>query len=376
MKDQINQDKSIAEHIINGSLSIDSISEFAGKMKLFPDSPQLVSEFADLLVRRKLLDAAAKSYKMAASLYIDSGKMLSALLVKILEWRIIKPSHKKAHTFYSSLRNANFDSNPVNIFLVSLSYPEMIAITNRFEIARLPAGKIIKKTEGIENNLYFISYGALRAMTYKLLDIKEKAYKKSSIYMTENHIFGDIFPFKKENGSQSYIETVTAVELGKISKPRVMRVCKKYPNVEKALINLFEAITKSLTEALPRKDRISTRQSTSLHISLVIFPEKSGNIRIVLHGYSTDISVGGVGIMLDAEYANITSVDKTLKNADIEVCFPSDSFNLNIPVTVIWGKKAYSKGEKTLALGVQFKEMTPKLKRLLVIFADMIYSDR
>jgi CRP-like cAMP-binding protein len=368
--------RSIVRNIIDGSITIDSISEFESILKIFPNNPALQSVYADLLINNNLIDAAAKAYRKAATLYIDSGMMLSAVLVKILEWRIFKPSPQQARPFYSILRKAAFDETPLNIFLNSLSHSEMAAVTIRMARVRLPEGKMIKKTGGVDNSLYFIAAGIVKATTSKPQSNEQETSKDSAIYLSENDIFGDIFPLEEENVSQSDTETVTYVELGKITKPRLIEVCRKYPNVEQALIKLFYDNSKSLRKTSLQEDRKLDRQPLCTQMSLEIFRKGTDNLPLVFHGYSRDISVGGVGIVLNAEYQDIKYIDEILKNSRIDVCFPSDAFSIKVPGTFMWSRKISFEGEKTLAVGMQFKEMTPKFRGMLLIFVDMLSNNR
>ena len=142
MENKINKHRSIARHIIDGSISIDSVSEFKNMLKIFPDNPALHSAFADLLAQKNLMQEAANFYGKAAGLYIGSGMLLPALLNKIMEWRVIKPTHQQARPFYDILKEADFEFTPLQVFFKSLSYPEIVAVTNRMARVRLPAGQM------------------------------------------------------------------------------------------------------------------------------------------------------------------------------------------------------------------------------------------
>lgn len=367
--------RSIVRNIIDGSLTIDSISEFESILKIFPNNPALQSVYADLLIKNNLIDAAAKAYRKAATLYIDSGMMLSAVLVKMLEWRIFKPTSQQARPFYSILRKATFDETPLNVFFNSLSHAEMAAVTIRMARVRLPEGKMIKKIGDIDNSLYFIAAGIVKVTTFKPQKNEQESPMDSTIYMSVNEIFGDIFPLEEENVSQSDTETITYVELGKITKPRLIEVCKKYPNVEHALTKLFHESSKSLRKTSLQEDRILERQPLCIKMSLEIFRKGTDNYPLIFHGYSRDISVGGVGIVLNAEYQDIPDIDEILKNSRIDVCFPSDTFSIKVPGIFVWSKMISFEGEKTLAVGMQFKEMTPKLRGMLLIFVDMLANN-
>ena len=126
MDEKINGQKSIARHIIDGSITVDSVSDFENMLALFPDNPALFNAFGDLLVKKKSYKAAARAYGKAAGLFIESAEMFPAILCKILQWRIIKPTIDEVRPFYANLQRTKFNSSPLQIFFKSLSFPEMI----------------------------------------------------------------------------------------------------------------------------------------------------------------------------------------------------------------------------------------------------------
>jgi hypothetical protein len=343
-------------------------------LKIFPNNPFLFSAFGDLLVKKKQYKLAVQSFKKAASLYIDSGMILSATLCQISAWRIIKPSHQQARLFFSDIINIDANKGPLRDFFHALTYPELVAITNRLVRVRLPSGKVIKKIGDVENELYFIASGTVRDTIYKPLNKNEHAHAKSPSYLYENDIFGDVYPFEEENLSQSYTETVTGVELGKISKPRLIEICKTYPNIAAAVIKLFESSAAYKNESIRHKQRKTDRRALPIRVELEVFPEGPDDTPYVMHGFSRDISVGGVCIILDVKYADAASYFETFEDAKIRISFPSQSFTLNVSGKIMWNKSVYYEGKKTIALGVKFKEMTPKMSGMLVVFADMLYS--
>jgi CRP-like cAMP-binding protein len=378
LENQINKHRSIARHIIDGSISIDSVSEFKNMLKIFPDNPALHSAFADLLVQKKFMQQAANFYGKAAGLYIGSGMLLPALLNKIMEWRVIKPTHRQARPFYDILKEADFEFTPLQVFFKSLSYPEIVAVTNRISRVRLPAGQMIKKIGDTEDHIYFIASGTVKETINKPVNDPKKSRRSVTIYLSENDMFGIIIPFKEKIVSLSFAEAITAVELGKISKPKLLEVCKKYPNVGQGIVNLHRANAAAIEKKAVQNARKSGRHPLPIRMNLEVYPEKSDGLfdtnPFILDGYSHDISIGGVCVVLDAKYANITSIFKTLNNAKINISFPGEAFTLNVWGKIVWSRNVSFEGEKTLALGIQFKEMTPKMSGMLVVFADMLVN--
>lgn len=373
MDEKINEQKSIARHIIDGSITIDSVSDFESMLGLFPDNPSLFNSFGDLLFKKKSYKAAARAYGKAAGLFVDSDMMFPAILSKVLQWRIIKPTLHEVRPFFANLQRTHFNSSPLQKFFKSLSFPEMVSITNRLKRVRLPAGKVFKKIGDIENCLYFIASGTLKETIFKPLNKEEKKHRKSVVYLAASDIVGDIYPFEEQIISQSYTETITSAELGKISKQGLITICTRYPNVAHSIINLFKDHQASRKES-PLPARKSNRHLLPLKMKLKIRPKEAGYPPFILDGFSRDISVGGVCVVLDAKHKNIVSLAKNIKDAGVTIFIPGGGFTLNVSGSVIWSRGVISNGKKTLALGIQFKGMTPKVSGLLVVFADMLYN--
>ena len=198
MDEKVNGQKSIAGHIIDGSITIDSVSDFESMLCLFPDNPSLFNAFGDLLFKKKSYKAAARAYGKAAGLFVDSGIMFPAILSKVLQWRIIKPTLHEVRPFFANLQRSQFNSSPLQKFFKSLSFPEMVSVTNRLKRVRLPAGKVFKKIGDIENSLYFIASGTLKETTFKPLNKEEKKHRKTDVYLAASDIVGDIYPFEEQ----------------------------------------------------------------------------------------------------------------------------------------------------------------------------------
>ncbi|NIV99306.1 cyclic nucleotide-binding domain-containing protein, partial [Candidatus Saccharibacteria bacterium] len=80
----------------------------------------------------------------------------------------------------------------------------------------MPAGKVVKEIGDPEDHLFFIVSGRLKDSIYLTLQNERKVFRKPTLTLSENDYFGDIYPFNKEQRSQSYIETLEPVELVKI----------------------------------------------------------------------------------------------------------------------------------------------------------------
>jgi len=233
MNDRIDKRNSLVSRIKDGSATIDSVKKLEDLLKVFPNDPGLHRVYADLLKKKKSLNAAADAYGRAAELFIASGMTLQAIVSKIFEWQIFKPSHQEGRAFYSTLLEKSFKDRAVQRFLTGMTYPEMIAFIVELMPRYYPAGGMVKKFGDEENALYFVVSGALEETDHHRLEAGGRIQKKSTKDLVENDFFGEIYPFEEENVSQADIKAVTRVVLAKISKSSLMNVCRKNPNVKR-----------------------------------------------------------------------------------------------------------------------------------------------
>ena len=63
-------DKSIPDHIIDGSIVIDSVEAFKSILKQYPENASLLKAYSDFLTKSNLFDLAAKSYGEASDLFV------------------------------------------------------------------------------------------------------------------------------------------------------------------------------------------------------------------------------------------------------------------------------------------------------------------
>jgi CRP-like cAMP-binding protein len=338
-------------------------------LKKFPAEPDLTRIYADLLLKNRMPEAAVKAFSRASKLYLDAGKMLPAIVSKISQWHIEMPSDQNVQSFLSGLTSTNYERLPLGHFFSKLSIQELKALCSLFENVRLPTGQVIKEIGDAEDNLFFIVSGQLKDSIYLTLQNQRKVFRKPTIILAENDFFGDIYPFNKEQRSQSYIETIEPVEMVKIPKEKLMRICRKYPNIELGIIDLLSIRSLSEQEESVDEIRQETRHKFVLRLQLEIFPEHSPDSTIHLEGDSEDISIGGMSIVIDPAGADksldLSTVQKTISNAKIDVSVLTHTLLLKISGKLSWSREVVHNGAKALAVGMQFDEMSPKIRGLL-----------
>jgi len=363
---------SIAAQIIDGSIQIESTSEFENILQIFPNDPALLRAYGNLQAAKNIPDVAAQSYGKAARLFIDSGMTLQAIVSKSLQWKIDPPTDpNEIRQFFSTIKKAGYHETPVNAFFHRLEYQAMMAILFPLVKVRLPAGRIVKKAGEEEKHLYFILSGALRATTYQPVEANsETVYKKSASRLSENDFFGAVYPFEEKQLSNSYVETIAQTELIKIPKINLMKVCVKHPEVEEALIDLFGSQSGIEEKEFMRIDRIGDRQEIPIKVHLQIHPQSDNEQSLSVSGYSKDISIGGICVVLNSEYRSIPSFQECVKGAGVQISLPNEVLSLNVKGTVIWSRRIKFEEETTVALGMRFQKMSPKARGMLLGFAN------
>ena len=366
---QFKIDKNTIEHIIEGSIVINSMELMLEILDKFPDNPELARIYADLLLKNKMHDAAAKVYNRAAMLFLGCGKMLPAIVAKISQWHIEMPSDQNVKAFLNELDSNHDKKLPIGHFFAKLGIHELKALCSLFESVRLPAKQVIKEIGDPEDHLFFIVSGRLKDSIYLTLQNQRKVFRKPTLELAENDFFGDIYPFNKEQRSQSYIETLEPTELVRIPKEKLMRICRKYPNIELGIIDLLSIRSYSDQEGATETIRKETRHKFYLMLELEIYPEHSPDEAIYVEGASEDISIGGMSIIVDAgkltEPWNISSLHESVSHAKIYVSVVTHTLLLKISGKVAWCREVMHGGAKALAVGMQFDEMSPKVRGLL-----------
>ncbi len=366
---QFKIDKNTIEHIIDGSIVINSIELMLEILDKYPDNPELVRIYADLLLKNKMHDGAARAYNRTAILFLNSGKMLPAIVAKISQWHIEMPSDQNVKAFLTELDSNQNKKLPIGHFFSKLTIHELKALCSLFENMRLPANQVVKEIGDPEDHLFFIVSGRLKDSIYLTLQNQRKVFRKPTLELAENDFFGDIYPFNKEQRSQSYIETIEPTELVRVPKEKLMRICRKYPNIELGIIDLLSIRSLSDQEESPEIIRKETRHKFSLMLELEIYPEHSPDEAIYLEGASEDISIGGMSITVDhskiSEPWNISTLYESATNAKIYVSVVTHTLLLKISGKIAWRREVVHSGAKALAIGMQFDEMSPKIRGLL-----------
>lgn len=381
MNGQSENQVNVVKSIIEGSTTIESIDEFKNILQTAHDDPALLRIYADLLVQKGVYEDAANMYREAVEHFVASGMMLPAIFCKIQEWSNIKSSDRECRAIYSGLRDIETDEIAVYNFFARMTYSELFAVMGELEPVHVQAGVLVKKPEDPEKDICFVVSGVLSETTYKGSEEEEGGVKKVTDNLTENHFLGDIYPFEEEKSASSVVEAITDVEALKISKADLVRVCRKYPNVEYLTMELSDTRSASGGRKTYQQIRASTRYQLQTKVTLKIFPDEEGTSALVLNGFTEDISLGGSCIRLGEKYWTGSLTEMVGKDVKILITVPKVSAGIDAMGKIAWKREVSYEGRKTVLIGVQFKEMTKDnfefLKRHSYVGdgeQDMIYS--
>jgi hypothetical protein len=175
--------------------------------------------------------------------------------------------------------------------------------------------------------------------------------------LSEGDIFGEIYPFEEEQLSLTDIKSITRVEALKISKLNLIAVCKKFPNLNPMIQDLYKHRTESDKERLSKTVRKASRHQLPMQVSLKIFQDETGKLPLTLGGFTDNISLGGTCVVLGAKYQTGNLANLTGKTVKIQMSLPIESVHLKILGNIVWSKEVPVEGKKTAIIGIQFKDM-------------------
>jgi CRP-like cAMP-binding protein len=364
MDDRMNRQDSVLTRIVDGSITIDSFKELENLLKIFPDNPIAHRVFADFLAQEKPFDAVDR-YRISANLFIQAGQMLQAIVSKIFEWRLAKPSHEEEQKFYSDLHNASSSDMPVQRFFAGLAAEQLIAFMNELTPRYIPQQSIVIKFGDRETQMSFVVSGALEQTTRHPLKTDQKVQEKTKKDLTENDFFGEVYPFEEEKISHTEIKTITRVELAEISKSMLTKICRQYPDVEPLVERLYQARSESDGKKITKIVRKTVRHQLPTQVNLKVFQDHKDGTPLELSGFTDNISLGGACVILGAKYQFGHSSNLIGRNIKIQMCLPMESIAIHILGTVVWARDVPLEGKTTATVGIQFKEMTDTDRELL-----------
>ena len=155
-----------------------------------------------------------------------------------------------------------------------------------------------------------------------------------------------------------------------------MKLCREYPNIELAVIDLFYIRSAPEDKSQFQSIRKADRYQLPIKMNLEIPPKGSFTSPLIVDGYSSDISIGGICVVLNGKSEHIgpllASLPETADNSQIRVNFPGETMELKVLGNIMWRHQIHFNGHKTLAMGIRFEEDSPKLRGMLFMFANSL----
>ncbi len=365
MKKNPGRQDSIVNRIIDGSVNIESEKEFENLLNIFPNEPSLHRALADLLVKNNSKEAADDAYEQSVELFIDTGRILPAVVSKILKWRIARPVDNEGRDFYARVRDCKSLDKPLNRFFTGLSYQEFVSILLKMVPCRFPADTIIKRPGDIENYLYFVVSGAVSESSLPRANMSSESKGRHQVDLTESEFFGNIYPFEQEKVSHTQVKTITNVEVVKISKPDLIKICRKYSELGFKIDNLYTWRNESDEKGATQVIRKTVRHQLPTRVYMKVFEITAGGAPLQIEGFADDISSGGACVVIREQYRFGPPDVMVGKNVKLEVVLSNAAVHLTILGRIVWGKDIFLEGKKSVAVGVRFTEMTDNDRELL-----------
>ena len=365
MNQSIESSNTVRRGVIDGSIKIDSDTEFENLFKVFPDEPGLHKAYADFLTGKESFLAAGDEYITAAKFYAEMRMPFQAIISSLLGWRMLNPSQQDKHKLYAALRRKKPQRRPLQMFFAKLTNPELDSIVAGFELNRFPPHSKVKGLGDEESDLYFVVHGILQKTSYDRSEEGGTLQKKSQTELRESAFFGEIYPFDKDQVSRLEVQTITSAEIAKISKRYLKMICQVYPNIEHLLAELFKARGDSPVEVPSKIIRKEPRHQLPAKVTMQVFQEKSQEVPFNLTGFTENISIGGACVLLGEKYENGPATKLIGKDVKILMALPILSISPSLEGTIVWSKDIPFSGKTITAVGIEFRDVTERNREVL-----------
>ena len=363
---------SIMQRVIDGTLAVDSIDEFNEILEIYPQDALLYRKYADLLMDKSQLQGALKAFDKAAQLFIDRGMNLQAIVAKILQWSIKKPTHDQGLQFHKLLSKEGGQHTPLQRFWANMSYPELVTIMLRLVRIRLSAGDNISCVDDPADEIFFVVSGTLAETLSEdcMVEASKAGVDIEPKLIGPNDIFGNIFPLDRPTASYTNVVAVTNVELVKIAKPVLSRACKKHPRIEKLLHDIYKPENVEKCDRAWQTVRRSTRYGLPTKVEIIsqVKAHDSGSRRYT--GIAVDLSLGGMCVDLGP----VESIaDRTnLKGQTVQSIL--DLLNevaiLDLSGKIVWQREQTTEKGTFLLIGICFDPLNVTDRDLLIEYCS------
>jgi CRP-like cAMP-binding protein len=368
---------SIIEQMLNDQIDIHSVSDVEHLLEVLPaDDPDLHRKLADRLAANTLPDAALLAYHKAATGYLNAGMVLQAIVAKILEWSIVKPSHREGRAFHAMVRRQGSGDVPSQFLFSQLTYEEMVSLMIRLTRVRCLPDETVYDIGQEATGIYFIVSGQLAEHRPN----SENSQTMSDIGLMRNDMFGDIFPLEETSLCRTRVTSTTHSELVTISKPVLKAICYRFPRIRELIERLSRAKTVHRGERAWKTVRRSSRYCLPADVELA-FMTQGTDSREPIRGTAKDLSTGGICVALKNEPAD-ADMDFLLQHpAALTILEDNQTAIDGLTGTVAWRKTVGNSNQPTHLVGIAFDAMAEETTMALNAFCtisndeqDMIWN--
>ena len=350
---------SIMQRVLDGTLAVDSVDEFIEILEIYPEDPLLQRKFADLLMKKSQLDEAIEAFDRASRLFIDAGMNLQAIVAKILQWSIQKPTHNEGRDFQKLLSQKGAQHTPLQRFWANMSYAELVAIMLRLVRVRLPTGKKIACFDEPADDVYFVVSGTLAETISPdcQLEASKAGIETEPMLIGPNDIFGNVFPLDQPTRSYTDVVAINDVELVKIAKPVLYNACCKFPNIENLLLDIYNPQNVNKCGRPWQTVRRNIRFGVPTKVELSPLPVDGPEPDFTLTGIAVDLSLGGVCVDLGSPSAN--PHQNLSKGQSIQLCLDllNEVASVDLSGKIVWHREREIENKSSLLIGIRFDSM-------------------
>ncbi|MFZ1983195.1 MAG: PilZ domain-containing protein [Desulfatitalea sp.] len=358
---------SIMQRILDGTVTITSPEEFKDILGIYPQDPFLHRKYADLLLDLKRPTEAFPSYETAARLFIERGMSLQAIVAKILQWHVQKPSHDEGRRFYAMLHEEGSRQTPLQRFWARMSYAELVAVMRRLVRVRLPARKKITRADEPADQIYFVVSGTLWEMPSPdcASEAQRDGIEIEPVLLGPNDIFGDIFPLDRPTVADAEIHTVTEVELVRISKEVLSSVCKKYPQVQSLLQEIHKSENRQNCDRSWQTVRRAMRFGLPTRVAIRCPVTSAAQAQWQHSGIAVDLSMSGMCVDLGVAPATAPRLNLRGRLAHIKLDLLNDVAVLKLTGKIVWQRQQKSPKGSTTLIGIRFDTLSAMDREML-----------
>ena len=358
---------SIMQRVLDGTLAVDSVNEFKDILKIYPEDPLLQRKFADLLLEKSQLDDAIEAFDRASHLFIDAGMNLQAIVAKILQWSIQKPNHDDGRNFQKLLSEKGTQQTPLQRFWANMSYSELVTIMLRLVRVRLSTGKKIACIDDPADDIFFVVSGTLAETISPdcQFEASQAGIETEPMLIGPNDIFGNVFPLDQPTLSYMDVVAINDVELVKIAKPVLHDACKKYPNIERLLLDIYNPENVDKCDRPWQTVRRNIRFGVPTKVELSPLPDQDGKVDLTLTGIAVDLSLGGVCVDLGEPEAIPLKQYAKGQTIRLSLDLLNEVATVDLTGKIVWHREREVENEPSLLIGIRFEAMDPTDRELL-----------